>query len=176
MSAEQNPLRAAAIHDRMDLLEQQWMKERPDLDSDGIFALYGRLARLVGFLEKAICDLQRDNGFSRGDFDVLATLRRSGKPYELTPTELYKSVMLTSGAMTSRIDRLEKEGLVLRSANADDRRSNRVKLTPRGQQLIDDFLPHHLALEKQLISVLSKNEQQMLSDLLKKWLLTIEPH
>ena len=162
--------------DFSDHLERQWQNERPDLDSQGVFALYARLARLTRHLESQLFELQKDHGLNRGELDVLATLRRSGPPYALTPTQLYRASLLTSGAMTSRIDRLEKEGLVLRSANADDRRSNRVKLTPRGQQLIDDFLPYHLDLEKQLISVLSKNEQQMLSGLLKKWLLTIEPH
>ena len=175
MPAKANAVAIPVTNDRMDILEEQWKAERPDLKNVEVFALYGRLARLVGHLDRAISELQKEHGFSRGDFDVLATLRRSGKPYELTPTELYKSVLLTSGAMTSRIDRLEKEGWVLRLANANDRRSNRVKLTDIGRQMIDNFLPEHLSLERHLIASLSETEQLRLNSLLKKWLAAIEP-
>lgn len=160
--------------DFSDQLEAQWRKERPDLDSKGTFALYARLARLVSILETELATLQQEQGFARGELDVLATLRRSGPPYSLTPTELYRSMLLSSGAMTSRIDRLVKKGWVERTASHEDRRSNRVSLSEPGKEKIDAFLPLYLAREKQLLTGLSDTEQAALSDLLRSWTLSLQ--
>lgn len=104
----------------------------------------------------------------KGEFDVIATLRRAGEPYQLTPTELHQSLLLTSGAMTSRLNRLEKAGLILRQPSPLDRRSVQVHLTLAGLELINKILPLHIENEKKALSALSENEQQELGVLLNK--------
>lgn len=109
-------------------------------------------------------------GLHAGEFDVLATLRRSGPPYELTPTALYEATMVSSGGMTSRLDRLEKAGLVARRPHPEDRRASLVALTAAGHDLLDDLLPRHVENERRVLAGLEAAEQQQLNALLAKLL------
>jgi DNA-binding MarR family transcriptional regulator len=161
---------AAGRRDYVDVILEQWARERPDLDAApmGTIARVWRLARLS---EAATEENFAEHGLSRGGFDVLAALRRSGAPYELSPTELYSSLLISSGAMTNRIDRLEEMGLVERIPHADDRRGIRVVLTERGRRVIDDAVRDHLENERRMLSVLSPEERRVLPALLRKLLL-----
>ncbi|WP_336058134.1 MarR family winged helix-turn-helix transcriptional regulator [Nitratireductor sp. CH_MIT9313-5] len=147
---------------------EQWRKEKPDLDLLPM--------EVIGLLSEASSMVTR-NGlapfFKRcclqpGEFDVLATLRRAGKPHALTPTELYEATMVTSGAMTNRIDRLEQAGLVARKANPQDRRGVVVELTQKGFELIDKAIVDHVENERRLLSGLTETEQRQLAGLLCK--------
>jgi DNA-binding MarR family transcriptional regulator len=103
-----------------------------------------------------------------GEFDVLATLRRSGSPYSLAPTHLFKALMVSSGGMTNRLDRLEKAGLIARTPNPEDRRGTLVSLTEKGISLINTMMPLHVDNEMKALSALSREEQQTLNLLLEK--------
>lgn len=134
-------------------------------------ALFGRLneaSRRV--LEDHVRPLFAEHGLQGGEFDVLATLRRSGEPYALTPTALYRDTMVTSGAMTGRIDRLQKAGHVERRRDPDDRRGTLVALTPQGFALIDRIVGLHVANQERLLSGLDGEERATLSRVLGKLL------
>ena len=107
-------------------------------------------------------------GLQQGEFDVLATLRRSGKPFALTPTQLYETLMISSGGMTARLDRLEAAGLVERSPDPRDRRGRLIALTQAGRELIDATITRHVANEEQILHSLTRAEQKQLDGLLKK--------
>lgn len=107
-------------------------------------------------------------GLQRGEFDVLATLRRAGAPFTLTPTELYEATMMTSGGMTARLDRLEKRGLIARRPNPGDRRGTLVSLTEDGRALVEAALRPHAANETRLLAALDPGEQAQLNQLLRK--------
>ena len=111
-----------------------------------------------------------EHGLQPGEFDVLATLRRSGAPYALTPTALYEAAMLSSGGMTNRIDRLEAAGLIERQKHPTDRRGVLVALTPKGLALIDKLVLLHVENERAMLSPLSADEQRQLDALLAKLL------
>ncbi|GAA4500421.1 MarR family transcriptional regulator [Pseudaeromonas paramecii] len=153
--------------DHVDQILAQWARERPDLDCSPM-AVWGRLSRMAALAERAIEQPFKALGLSRTDFDVLATLRRAGRP--LTPTELYQSAMLSSGAMTARLDKLEAQGWVQRSPSSQDRRSLVVSLTVEGRRLADEAVTRHVANEQQLLAPLSPEEQQQLAGLLRRWL------
>lgn len=107
-------------------------------------------------------------GLQPGEFDVLATLRRSGSPYALTPTALYEATMVTSGAITNRLDRLEATGLISRGPHPADRRGVIVQLTEKGKTLIDEAVTAHVHNEHEILSGLTRQEQDALADLLGK--------
>jgi len=131
---------------------------------------------LIGRLSEASQAISRDRlaplfasfGLQRGEFDVLATLRRSGAPYALTPTALYEATMVTSGAMTARLDRLEKAGLIARAPHPADRRGVLVRLTGKGRKLIDEAVTAHVENERRILSGLTAKEQETLIELLEK--------
>jgi DNA-binding MarR family transcriptional regulator len=159
------------MSDRANRATEQWQQERPDIDA-AVMALVGRLLEATHLIERDwLYPLATQFELHQGEFDVIATLRRSGQPYGLTPTALYESLMLSSGAMTSRLDRLENKGLIERGRAPEDRRSILVRLTPAGLALIDKILPLHVANEQQALSALSLNEQTQLNDLLAKLLI-----
>ncbi|ABC38271.1 MarR family winged helix-turn-helix transcriptional regulator [Burkholderia thailandensis] len=149
---------------------EQWRSERPDLDPSSMIVL--------GRLQEAALVIARDRlnplfaryGLQPGEFDVLATLRRSGAPYALTPTALYDAAMISSGSMTNRIDRLEKAGWVERRANPADGRGTLVALTSAGRALIDDAVVAHVDNQRRVLSALSAAEQRQLAKLLDKLL------
>jgi DNA-binding MarR family transcriptional regulator len=154
--------------DRADMAVQQWGRERPDLPAMPM-AIFGRLSDAS---ERVLRDhmnpLFADAGLQPGEFDVLATLRRSGEPYMLSPTTLYEALMISSGGMTNRLDRLERALLVERRPDPNDRRGKLIALTDAGKHLIDETIGRHVANEARLLSVLSPTEQERLNALLKK--------
>ncbi len=159
--------------DRVDKAIKQWNQERPDLDVSSM-ELIGRLARIYKFLGLGINKTFSQHDLNAANFDVLATLRRSGPPYALSPNDLINSTMVTSGTMTNRIDQLSRAGLVERIKNPDDGRSVVVSLTTAGFKLIDAAVTDHVATQDQLTSGLSKDEQKRLNKLLKKFLQSLE--
>ena len=155
--------------DGVDAILDQWSRERPELDTSpmGVFGRMTRLARLQRAASEA--RLSRA-GINSAEFDVLATLRRSGEPYALTPSQLADAVMVTSGGMTGRVDRLVRAGLVAREQDPRDRRSVRVRLTDEGRSVVDRAVVEHLAAEEDLLAPLSASERERLSALLRKLL------
>ncbi len=156
--------------DHVDFVIEQWHDERPDIDPSPM-AVIGRLVRLNAIISNELQQVFSQYELNLGEFDVLATLLRSGKPYALMPNNLFKSLMLSSGAMTNRIDRLESKNLVQRRPDSADRRSIIVSLTPEGLDLINIVISHHVNKGSELLSGLSKDEQETIAGLLKKLLL-----
>lgn len=160
--------------DRVALIQQAWERERPDLDVTPT-GVIGRLNRLSGFITEELVSVYRRYGLGEGDFDVLATLRRAGAPYERAPGELADHTMVTTGAMTKRVDRLVEAGLVTRRRSERDGRARVVALTDAGRDLIDRAFAHHMANERRLLEPLTQEEQAQLAALLAKWLRAYEP-
>ncbi|AVG14931.1 MarR family transcriptional regulator [Chromobacterium vaccinii] len=155
--------------DQIDRIVALWNEVRPDLDTSATQVI-GRIVRMEYFITRRVLqDLARHN-LNVGEFDVLAALRRGGEPYQLSPNQLQGMVLISSGALTNRINRLEEAALVSRSPDPDDRRGVIVTLTPKGLQVIEDAAVHHLAAEAELIEMLDADERQTLSRLLKKML------
>jgi len=159
--------------DRVDAIIEQWARERPDLAAEPM-EVVGRIARVASLLAPRLQEAHKPFGLSREAFDVLATLRRSGAPYRLTPTELYRWLMLSSGAMTNRIDRLEEEALVERVDDPRDRRGCLVGLTESGRDLIDRAMDAHVTNELALLEALDADERKTLGAILRKLLLSLE--
>ncbi|MGD1895831.1 MAG: MarR family winged helix-turn-helix transcriptional regulator [Phormidesmis sp.] len=160
-------------NDPVDKILAQWARERPDLDVSPM-GLIGRTTRLANYLRKAIGQTFAEFGLLPGEFDVLATLRRSGSPYQLSPTELFKSMMVSSGTMTNRIDRLESSALVRRIPDPGDRRGTLICLTDKGFELIDAAVTAHVANEHRILEALDDSEKEALAQLLSKLLLSFE--
>lgn len=159
-----------APRDPVDQIIEQWATVRPDLDTRAmeVFGRIYRLARAMGDrMEKAYARF----GISRGEFDVLATLRRAGEPYTLSPRQLSATLMLTTGGMTGRLDKLERAGLLRRSPDPHDRRGLQVTLTDEGLRLIDEAVGAGLAVQTEALTE-SLNEKQAghLADLLRELL------
>ncbi|MFQ0976873.1 MarR family transcriptional regulator [Vibrio campbellii] len=152
--------------DAIDRVVSQWAKEKPELDTEPM-AIMGRLMRIAKHMENHVAELHKRYDLKMGEFDVLATLRRSGKPYRLTPSELISSMMLTSGAMTNRLDKLEKKGLIAREHSKEDRRSVTVELTAKGFDLIDSLIEQHLQAQHELMGSLSSAEKGQVNQALK---------
>lgn len=148
--------------DHVDLVLDQWRARRPDLDVSPM-AVIGRVSRLARLVDDELRTTFAAHGLDRASFDVLATLRRSEPPHRLTPTELMRASMVTSGAVTQRLDRLEARGLVTRAPSEVDGRGVVVELTPEGRRLIDETLPDHLATEHRLLAALSERERDDLA-------------
>jgi DNA-binding MarR family transcriptional regulator len=154
-------------HDGVDTILEQWQRERPDLDSSPI-GVIGRISRLARELESRLEPVYKAHGLEPGWHDVLATLRRTGPPYQLRPTEFADALMLTSSGTTKRLDRLEHAGLITRAPDPADRRGTLITLTPKGLELIDNVTEAHLDNERNLLAALSEAEQRRLADLLRK--------
>ena len=145
----------------------QWHRERPDIDPS-VMAVCGEVWRAGERLRQAVnANLAREKLDLPG-FDVLLTLRRQGKGKTLTPSELSKDMMLSTSAMTNRIDRLEKRGLAERRSDPNDRRSLKIALTDAGFALADEMLTSHVETEERLLSELSAAEREMLKSLLAR--------
>lgn len=157
--------------DRAARAVEQWGRERPDLDASPM-AVLGRLAEAAYVTRDRINPLFARFGLQPGEFDVLATLRRSGKPHALTPTALYEATMISSGAMTNRLDRLERAGLIAREPHPTDRRGVVVRLTEKGLALIDEAVTAHVENEHEILSGLTREEREMLAGLLAKLIAT----
>ena len=152
--------------DAVDRLLAQWHQERPDVDVSPI-GVVGRISRAARVLERGLQVEYSRHGLQSWEFDILATLRRSGAPYELTAGALASSSMVTSGAITNRIDRLVARDLVTRETDPENRRTVRIGLTAEGRRLVDDVLPQHVANEANLLEPLSPAEQKALAGLLR---------
>lgn len=159
--------------DRIDKITKQWQRERPDLDISPM-GLIGRLGNVTLHLSREMEKVFSQFGLNTSSFDVLATLRRSGEPYTLSPGEMLSTLMVTSGTMTNRIDQLEKAGWVIRKVNPEDGRGFLVSLTPQGLELINQVIEVHTENQKRLVSGLSQQEQQTLNQLLKVFLNSLE--
>ncbi|CBJ38150.1 putative transcriptional regulator, MarR family (marR) [Ralstonia solanacearum CMR15] len=154
--------------DRAARAVEQWNRERPDLDVNSMLLL-GRLGEAaVVIARERLNPLFAAYGLQPGEFDVLATLRRSGAPYALTPTALYDAAMMSSGGMTNRIDRLQQAGWVERRPNPEDGRGTLVALTKAGFALIDQAVGAHVENQRAVLSVLTDAEQRQLAKLLSK--------
>lgn len=141
----------------------QWADQRPDLDVSPM-AVIGRLSRLSRLVDAELRATFAGHGLDSASFDVLATLRRAGP---LTPTELMASSMVTSGAVTQRVDRLVGRGLVSRVRNDSDGRSTVVALTDDGRALVDRALPDHLATEERVLTALDPAQRAALAETLR---------
>lgn len=152
--------------DRVDDIIEQWHDERPDLDVSGM-AIIGRIGRLEKLIRPRLNAAFAEHGLESWEFDVLATLLRSGSPHQLTPGALLESTMITSGAMTNRIDRLEHRGLVERVKNPEDKRQVLVTLTAPGNKTVSAALEDHVRNEAAILDGLAPAEQRQLVDLLR---------
>lgn len=152
--------------DAIDLFTEHWNRERPDVDVSPM-AVFGRIQRLSRLLEQDLKKFFAGHGLEFWEFDMLAALRRSGGQDGLTAGALNQVAMLTSGAITNRIDRLAARGLVERGPCPQDRRAIRIRLTTAGRTLIDELLPLHMANEQRLLAPLDKQDRAHLSDLLR---------
>lgn len=155
--------------DAVDRITSQWNAVRPDVDVSPI-GVIGRVSRLSRLVDRRLAENFARHGIENWMYDVLATLRRSGEPYELTAGQLVRQTMVTTGAITNRIDRLEQRGLVER-ARGDDRRKVIVRLTPAGRDLVDDVVEGHMATEREILAVLSPRQQRELARMLRTTLL-----
>lgn len=156
--------------DRAERARRQWQKEMPDFKEKlSPMVLLGRLNEAAQVMNRDyLAPAYSDIGLKTGEFDVLATLVRSGPPYKLTPTELYRTTMMSSGGMTARVDKLEKAGFVERCPHPEDRRALTVCLTEKGLELIKLKMPDYIETQHVAIDGLTGKEQQHLSDLLEK--------
>lgn len=153
--------------DKIDDIRRQWAEAAPDLDTSPVEVL-GRVYRIANLAGRRISELFEAHGLDRGEFDVAATLYRSGVPHELTPTELYRELMISSGGLTHRLKRLEAQGLVERARSAEDGRSFRVRLTAKGRETVLRAYAEDLALEARLLEGLSPAEAAELQRLLRR--------
>jgi DNA-binding MarR family transcriptional regulator len=161
------------VQDEVDRLVAAWARERPDLDVRPLEVL-SRVTRLARHLDRARRTAFEAHDLDAWEFDVLAALRRAGRPYTLSPGALVAQTMVTSGTMTNRIDRLEQRGLVTRQPDPTDRRGVRVRLTAKGKERVDSSLAALLEREQELLSALSGRQQDSLSDLLRALVLPFE--
>lgn len=161
--------------DRAERISNEWRSERPDLDVTPQ-ALIGRLHRLALALTDRLTEVYAAHGLSEGDFDVLTALRRVGDPFESTPSKIASATMVTTGAVTKRVDRLITAGLVARRRRDDDGRGRTVALTEEGRKLIDEAFTDHIANEHQLLAGLDSKQRQDLAELLRVWLMAVDPN
>ncbi|WP_114766793.1 MarR family winged helix-turn-helix transcriptional regulator [Vibrio rhodolitus] len=159
--------------DAIDRVVEQWAREKQDLETEPM-AIMGRLMRIAKYMETEVARLHKSYDLKLGEFDVLASLRRSGKPYRLTPSELIDSMMLTSGAMTNRLDKLESKGLICREHSKEDRRSVTVELTEKGFTLIDQIIEEHAAVQTKLVKGMNASQKKQMNTILKGWLTQYE--
>jgi DNA-binding MarR family transcriptional regulator len=159
--------------DAVDRIIAQWAVERPELETDGKHVT-GRVIRLASIFQQHFSESYREafepHGLNETDFGVLSPLRRAGEPYELTPTELARHRMITSGGMTAAIDRLERKGLIERRPNPADRRGSLVRLTGEGKAVIDRAMELHAETELRLIAPLDEEDRRQLTRILRQLL------
>ncbi|MDK3255046.1 MarR family winged helix-turn-helix transcriptional regulator [Blastococcus capsensis] len=157
------------VEDAVDLILEQWARERPDLDCSPM-GVIGRITQLQREVHLAQRTTFARHGLDAPSFDVLAALRRAGRPYQLTPTALMRTALVTSGAITQRLDRLEERGLITRERSAADGRAVVVTLTDAGRAALDAALPDHLDTERRLLDALPFDDREQLAALLRRLL------
>lgn len=155
--------------DRVARIQAEWRRERPDVDTfpQGVI---GRLHRVAALLTEELVAVYSRFGLNEGDFDVLATLRRTGPPYARAAGELADHTMVTTGGLTKRVDRLVEKGLVERRPGPSDARQRIIALTPAGVELIDAAFTAHMANEHRLIDEIGRADAARLELLLERWL------
>jgi DNA-binding MarR family transcriptional regulator len=146
----------------------QWAQERPDLDASPLLVI-GRLQYLTERLDALLRPPFAAHGLGNGDFDVLAALRRAGSPFQLRPVELSKSLLVTTGAITKRLDRLETQGLLERKAEGSDGRAKIIRLTAAGLALTNELIEVHLSNQDRLLRGLSQRQRSDLASLLERF-------
>lgn len=161
-----------AMADGVDRIREQWARERPELDTEAM-GILGRVYRIAQAAGEEMERTYARFGISRADFDVLATLRRSGEPYQLSPGALSGALMLTTGGMTGRLDRLERAGLVSRSPDPADRRSVLVTLTDEGRRIIDEAVVAGVEAQQRLLADLPAGRRRQLDELLRELLAAV---
>ena len=159
--------------DRVDVILQQWSTARPDLDTTPMGVL-GRLSRASRIVEKRLHTVFADHGLQPGEFDILATLRRSADITGMSSGALAEAAMVTSGAITNRVDRLVAKNLVTRDLDPANRRVTLITLTPLGRDLIDHAVADHITNEKQILAGLTSGEQARLASLLRTLLTSLD--
>ncbi|WP_116245482.1 MarR family winged helix-turn-helix transcriptional regulator [Nocardiopsis sp. FIRDI 009] len=160
------------MNDAVDVFLSQWARERPDLDVSSM-GVVGRMGRATPLLWRGVERFLAEEGLERWEFDVLATLRRSGEPYSLTPKELVAMTMVGGAAMTNRVDRLVARGLVTREVDPTNRRRTLVTLAPEGRELVDRVVDGHVANQERLLEALDEEERDQLAGLLRKLLVSL---
>lgn len=155
--------------DPVDAITAQWADVRPDLDTAPM-AVFGRIYRIARAMGDRIEKAYGRFGISRGEFDVLATLRRSGEPYTLSPRQLSATLMLTTGGMTGRLDKLERAGLLSRSPDPHDRRGLRVTLSESGLAIVDEAVAAGLEIQHEALAGLGEEQVEQLQELLRQLL------
>ncbi len=153
--------------DHVDEIVDQWTSERPGVDVSGM-AIIGRITQLQKLIRPRLDAVFAQHDLESWEFDVLATLLRNGEPHQLTPGQLLDSMMITSGAMTNRIDRLERRGLVKRAKSPTDGRQVLVTLTKKGLKKVDAALIDHAANERRIVDALKPDQRNQLVDLLRR--------
>lgn len=159
--------------DRVDRVIEQWRRERPDLDPSAK-AVTGRVVRAGDLVRRRLAETLAPLGVRDGDYGLLSALRRAGDPFELSPTELRRHLMITSGGLTLQMERLERADLVARRPNPDDGRGTLVRLTPHGREVVDEAMALHADLEHELVGGLSAEEAELLAALLHKLLRSLD--
>ena len=159
--------------DHVDRILEDWERERPDVDASPM-AVVARISRAARYLELASDAVLRRFDLNYTTFGVLAALRRAGPPYRLSPSELYGSLLISSGTMTNRLDRLEAAGLVVRERDPRDRRGVLVRLTDRGLAVIEEALVAHLENEEDMLESLNRSQRDMLAHNLRRLLKGLE--
>ncbi len=159
--------------DEVDQILAAWARELPEADVSPLGSL-SRISRLARHLDRARSAAFAAHGLEVWEFDVLAALRRAGRPYELSPGELIRQTLSTSGTMTNRVNRLEARGLVERLPNAEDRRGVRVRLTGAGRGLVRDALADLLEYERDVLAAIEPSERDQLAELLRRLLAPFE--
>lgn len=160
--------------DAVDDIVEAWRRERPDLDPEAK-EITGRIVRLADLFQQRFAEAFAELELSEGDYGILAPLRRAGAPYQLTPSDLAKARMMTSGGLTPALDRLQRRGWIERTPNPDDRRSMLVGLTSGGKELVDRAMDVHAAAEHDLVGHLSPTKQRQLKTLLRELLGSLPP-
>jgi DNA-binding MarR family transcriptional regulator len=155
--------------DPIDAIVGQWAAERPDLDGE-VMGIVGRHLAVARLVEGEIDARARRHGVDLREGDILFTLRRSGQPFRLTPSAISETLMVASGTLTSRLDRLERKGLIRRVPHPTDRRSTEVELTPEAVRIVDRAIEEHLAHEHAMVEALSERELVQLDRLNRKLL------
>ncbi|WP_172386913.1 MarR family winged helix-turn-helix transcriptional regulator [Streptomyces sp. MNP-20] len=155
--------------DAVDLITEQWRTERPELaDALGTVEVFGRIQRMQRVYDLHFKKLTDAFGLNLGELDMIFTLRRSGPPYTLTAGAFAKAALVSPGAVTNRIDRLEDKGLVERVRESSDRRSVQIRLTERGAALAVEALTAHLRDYEEILAPLTPQERDQISSGLRK--------
>lgn len=163
----------AKPEDVIDRIRRQWVEQLPEIDTSPLETI-GRVLRVHLLAEAEIRRTLREHALDIRGFDVLATLRRSGAPFKMTPTHLYRELALTSGAMTHLMDALERARFLKRAPDPADRRGTLAMLTRRGRDVVQKAMRAHMEREAEMVAPLSRPERIQLAQLLKKILLALE--